>query len=49
LVSGVIETAYLKIGDFIVEYLCEFESIFEKAMARVSGAKMELFAEKTEV
>jgi hypothetical protein len=29
--SGVIDTAGAKIGDFIVEYLCEFEAICKKA------------------
>jgi hypothetical protein len=36
-----------KIGDFIVDFLCEFEAIFKKALTRVSGAYGELFDEKT--
>jgi hypothetical protein len=29
---------YLSIGDFIVEYLCEFEAIRQKSLIRESGA-----------
>jgi hypothetical protein len=36
--SGVIDIAVHKIGDFLVEYLREFEAIFKKALIRVSGA-----------
>jgi hypothetical protein len=36
--SGVIVTAEAKIGNFIVEYLLEFEAICKKALTRVSGA-----------
>jgi hypothetical protein len=36
-----------KKGDFIVEYLREYEAICKKALIRVSGAQMELFDEKT--
>jgi hypothetical protein len=46
LVSGVIDTTYIKFGDFIVEYLCKFEFIFEKAFTCVSGAQMELLMKK---
>jgi hypothetical protein len=44
-VSGVIDTADHKKIDFIVEYLCEFEAICKKALARGSGAQMGLFDE----
>jgi hypothetical protein len=33
-----IDTAVHKIGDFLVEYLREFEAIFKTALACVSGA-----------
>jgi hypothetical protein len=46
LVSDVIDTADHKKIDFIVEYLREFEAICKKALARGSGAQMELFDEK---
>jgi hypothetical protein len=36
--SGVNETAVTKIGDFIVDFLREFEAIFKKALTCVSGA-----------
>jgi hypothetical protein len=36
--SGVIDTAVMKIGDFIVDFLSELEAIFKKASNRVSGA-----------
>jgi hypothetical protein len=36
-----------KIGDFIVDFLREFEAIFKKALTRESGAYKELFDEKT--
>jgi hypothetical protein len=46
--TSVIDTCLHKIGDFIVEYLREFEAIFKKALYR--GAQGELFDEKkTEV
>jgi hypothetical protein len=35
--SGIIDTAVTKIGDFIVDFLREFEAIFKKASNRVSG------------
>jgi hypothetical protein len=35
-----------KIGDFIFDFLREFEAIFKKALIRVSGTKGELFDEK---
>jgi sulfatase maturation enzyme AslB (radical SAM superfamily) len=46
LVSGGIETADHKTGDFIVEYLGELEFIFKKGLARGSGTQTELFDEK---
>jgi hypothetical protein len=36
----------MKIGNFIVDSLREFEAIFKKALTRVSGAYGELFDEK---
>jgi hypothetical protein len=36
----------MKIGNFIVNLLCEFETIFKKALTRVSGAEGELIYEK---
>jgi hypothetical protein len=42
-VSGVIDTTKK------VEYLREYETIFKKALTRVSRAQMELFDEKPEV
>jgi hypothetical protein len=42
LVSGALDTADYKIGDLIVEYLGEFESILEKVLIHVSGAQMKL-------
>jgi hypothetical protein len=36
--SGLIDTAMPKIGDFIVDFLREFEAIFKKALTNVSGA-----------
>jgi hypothetical protein len=36
--SGVIDTAQAKIGDFKVEYLREFQAICKKTLNRVSGA-----------
>jgi hypothetical protein len=48
LVSGVIDLTHQHIGNFKIKYLGEFESIFEKALARVSGAHKKLFVmEKT--
>jgi hypothetical protein len=44
--SDVIDTAVTKIGDFIVDFIREFETIFKKTLTRVSGAKGELFDEK---
>jgi hypothetical protein len=44
--SGVNDTAVLKIGDFIVDFLREFEAIFKKALTRVSGALEVLIFEK---
>jgi hypothetical protein len=44
--SGAIDTAVTKIGDFIVYLLHEFEPIFKKALTHVSGALGELFDEK---
>jgi hypothetical protein len=41
--SGVNDT---KIGDFVVDFLCEFKAIFKKALIRASGASVELFDEK---
>jgi hypothetical protein len=35
---GIIDTAVTKIGDFVVDFLREFEAIFKKALTRVSGA-----------
>jgi hypothetical protein len=35
-----------KIGNFVVDFLPEFEAIFKKALIRVSGAQGELFDEK---
>jgi hypothetical protein len=35
-----------KICDFKIEFFGEFESIFRKALTRMSGAQMELFDEK---
>jgi hypothetical protein len=35
-----------KIGEFVVDYLSEFEAMFKKAFTRVSGAKGEFFDEK---
>jgi hypothetical protein len=35
-----------KIGDFVVDFLHEIGSLFEKALTRVSGAYGELFDEK---
>jgi hypothetical protein len=32
------DTAVTKIGDFIVDFLREFEATFKKALTRVSGA-----------
>jgi hypothetical protein len=46
MVSGVIDTTDHKKIDFIVEYLRKFEAICKKALARGSGAQMELFDEK---
>jgi hypothetical protein len=37
--SGVIDTAVNKIGDFVVDFLREFEAIFKKGLAHVSGAR----------
>jgi hypothetical protein len=37
-----------KIGDFIVEYLHEFEAICKKALLSVLGAKGKLFDEKNQ-
>jgi hypothetical protein len=34
--SGVIDTAVIKIGDFVVDFLHEFNA--KKALTRVSGA-----------
>jgi hypothetical protein len=39
-VSGVIDTADHKIGDFTVEYLSVFELILKKALTRGLGAQM---------
>jgi hypothetical protein len=36
---AVMDTAMYKIGDFLVQYLREFEAIFNKALNRVSGAR----------
>jgi hypothetical protein len=47
-VSGVINTADHKKIDFIVEYFREYEAIYKKALARGSGAQMELFDEKNQ-
>jgi hypothetical protein len=44
--SGVIDTAYHKKIDFIVEYLRKYEAICKKALTRGSRAQMELFDEK---
>jgi hypothetical protein len=44
LVSGVLDTAHHR--RFLVEFLGEYESIFEKALTCVSCAQMELFDEK---
>jgi hypothetical protein len=41
-IGGVSDTADNKTGDFIVENLGEFKSIFENVLARVSGVQMEL-------
>jgi hypothetical protein len=46
LVSGIIDTAYHKKIDFIVEYLRKYEVIIKKALTRGSRAQMELFDEK---
>jgi hypothetical protein len=35
--TGVIDTAEVKIGDFKVKYLREFQAIYKKALTRVSG------------
>jgi hypothetical protein len=37
-----------KIGDFVVNFLREFESIFKKALTRESGAYGKLFDEKNQ-
>jgi hypothetical protein len=42
--NTVIDTDHHK--NYTAEYLAEFESIFEKDLAHVSGAQMELFDEK---
>jgi hypothetical protein len=44
--SGVNDSAGAKIGDFLVEYLGEFEAICKKASTRLSGAQVGLFDEK---
>jgi hypothetical protein len=36
----------MKIGNFIVDFLREFETIFKKALTRVSGALGELIYEE---
>jgi hypothetical protein len=46
--SFVIDTAGAKIGDFIVEYLREFEAICKKALTRESEAQVGLFDEKNQ-
>jgi hypothetical protein len=33
--------------DFNIEYLCQYEAIFKKALIRGSGAQIDLFDEKT--
>jgi hypothetical protein len=35
--SGLIDTAVMKIGNFIVYFVREFEAIFKKALTRVEG------------
>jgi hypothetical protein len=42
-----IDTAVTKIGDFIVDFLREFEGIYKKALTRLSG-RVDLW-KKTEV
>jgi hypothetical protein len=46
--NGFIDTTQVKIGDFKVEYLCEFQAICKKALTRVSGSKGKLFDEKNQ-
>jgi hypothetical protein len=45
-VSSVIDTADHKKSDLKVEYLGEYESIYEKALTRGTWAQIELFDEK---
>jgi hypothetical protein len=47
-VSGVIDTDDHKKFDLKVENLGEFESIYDTALTRGSGAQTELFYEKNE-
>jgi hypothetical protein len=47
LASAVSLTAEAKIGDFNVEYLCEFQALCKKALTHVSGAYEKLFDKKT--
>jgi hypothetical protein len=42
MVSGVIDTAHHKIGDFKVDFLGEYESIFNRASTRGSVSQEEL-------
>jgi hypothetical protein len=43
-----IDTTCTIIGDFIVEYLSEFEAEFKKVLGHESGAQGRFFDEKTE-
>jgi hypothetical protein len=36
--SGFIDTAVTKIGDFVVDFVGEYEAIFKKVLTRVSRA-----------
>jgi hypothetical protein len=46
--NGVNDTADYKKSDLEVEYHGEFESIYETALTRGSGAQRELFDEKNQ-
>jgi hypothetical protein len=36
---GVLILTVTKVGDFVVDFLCEFETIFKKALTIVLGAR----------
>jgi hypothetical protein len=46
---GLIKDPLTKFGDFVVDFLLEFEAIFKKALTRVSGAYGSCFIKQPEV